>query len=609
MATFRDFIEKPASKKITLVEIDSPITASWVNYQAGIWFTRITPNGNRLTDVNGDEGFWGTENNEYYNIQSLNVQGELYPEVSSIALCISTDKSWFYNTATTDMYIHFDSFNPPEVYEIIAAGAAIGFSYQIDKTLSNYFENVYYEPLLTSLPNLSKKKDSLFFGILQYQGGSLTFDNTSGYFDDFATRDLYGQPVRIKFTFDGLDFGNALTVYTGRVEDFTHDFTNFKLQVADARKLLSRELPINVFDSTTYPSMDSELIGKPIPLIFGSIIKGKTYRTAAGNWKFADTTYNSIDSGIVVYNDDGTVFSHGGTETDGTFTGTDTTSSLYVTCTQSTVENGLDVISNIIENYEGFAFGSNNYDTVEWTSEKASVSDEGIWLGEGNLLSTVDVIEQVCTDNQGIFDVLADGRFTFRTYSADRTPTYEIFEDELLNDPAINYDSEEYLSSVKVEYSNDLQNSEYQFYTNKESETDVYARYRQYKERLFTTALTSETDAITLTNDIMEQSKFIFPKLTLTTKTQNIGVRILDNVLYEYKRLNGNIIIARSSYQVLGTTINLTSFEITLNIKQIKEESRVFRIFDGGDSTTDYDYYDGGDSTTSSDFIIDGGEV
>ncbi len=65
--SFSDFIDKPQSKKITIVEIDSPISATWVNYSPGIWFTRLSPDGNRLTDVNGDIGFWGDENETYYN--------------------------------------------------------------------------------------------------------------------------------------------------------------------------------------------------------------------------------------------------------------------------------------------------------------------------------------------------------------------------------------------------------------------------------------------------------------------------------------------------------------------------------------------------------------
>jgi len=207
--TFNDRINDTASKKISIVEIDRPLTGyTWINYQNGIWFTRLTPGSQLVEDDNGNFGYWGGQNTNYYNIQSLNVQGSQYAEASSLALCISTERTWYYDTATTDMYIHFDDWKVPEEFGIINPGAAIGFTQGIDETCNNYFEDIYYEPIVTGIPNLSKKKDTLFYGILQFQSSSITFDNTDGYFDDFSQADLYGQPVRIKMSFQGLTYQN-----------------------------------------------------------------------------------------------------------------------------------------------------------------------------------------------------------------------------------------------------------------------------------------------------------------------------------------------------------------------------------------------------------------
>lgn len=591
--SFNTELAKSSSNKVTLVEIDSPLKEAWQNYQPGIWFQLLSP-GKGQFDAEGIFYFWGTENDVYYNIGSVNVDGSIYTKTTSLNNCISTEKSWFYDTDTTYIYLHFEDFNPPEAFITKAPGAVIGFTLGEDKTVNNYFEDIGYIPSVKSIPNLSKKKDSLFFGLLQYQGGTITFHNEDGYFDDFAIRDLYGQPVRIRLSFEGLAYSDSLLVYSGRVEDFSHDFTTFKLKIADVRKLLSRKLPVNVFDSITYPNMDSKLIGKPIPIIFGTVIGVPAYRTSSGNWKFADTTFNSILATIDVYDKDGVTFSHGGTETDGTFTGSDTTDKLYVDCEQSSVANGLDVISDILENYENVTFNSSNYDTVEWNQEKVNVSDAGIWIGQGNLMSSVDVIELICTQENGIFDVLADGKFTFRKLNLNRVPTHEILEDELLDDPSIKYDSEEYLSSVKVEYSLDRLNKEPEVFTNSDFQGEVFGRYRQYKERTFETALTNSTDAETLTDSIMEISKFIFPIIGLTTKTQNIGLRILDNMIYTYTRQNGNEILARSRFQVLGINLNLSSYELGITVKQIREDSNIYIILDGGTPETDYDFYNGG---------------
>jgi hypothetical protein len=569
--TYSEYLALPQSKKIVLVEADIPRLEVWINYQPGIWFTTITPGNALVTDDRGNTGYWGKQNTQYYNIGSFNVAGELYPEVASIVLCISTEKSWFYDTATTKMYVHFEDWLTPEPFTTVAPGAVIGFTDQIDNTVNNYFEDVYYEPLINSVPNFSKKKDALFFGILQYQGGSISFDNTGGYFDDFATLDLYGQPIRVFLTFEGLAYSSAELIYSGRIEDFAHDFNTFKLNVADKRKLLSRKYPINVFDAATYPDMDEKLLGVPIPITFGMVEKAPAYRTSAGNWKFADTTFNAIDANIVVYNKDDTLFSHGGTETDGTFTGADTTDKLTVTFIQSAVENGLDTISDLLENYEGIDFNGTNYDTTEWNAEKAGISNTGLWLGRGNLKASDDIIEQICTDNQGIFDVLAAGKFTYRSFDEDRASATTIQQDELLDDPDIIYDSKEYLSSAKIEYSEDLKEKDPEIYTNTDNEAEVYGRYRQYKERTFKTKLTNEADAITLSQAIMEQSKFIFPIINVTTKTQNIGLRILDNITFTYKRQNGSVIIPEALYQVLGINLDLSGFEVNVTLKYIKD--------------------------------------
>ncbi|MCP4392757.1 MAG: hypothetical protein GY804_00540 [Alphaproteobacteria bacterium] len=344
--------------------------------------------------------------------------------------------------------------------------------------------------------------------------------------------------------------------------------------------------------------MEDKLIGTPIPITFGPVIKAPAYKTGTNTWKFADTTFNAIDSTIIVYNDDDTIFTHGGTITDGTFTGTETgteaDNKLKVSFTQSAVQNGLDVIADIMQNYENIAFSALNYDLVEWNQGKTGVANMGLWLGKGNIKSTVDVIEQVCTDNQGIFEPLADGRNTFRTYNPGKMPTHEIFQDELLSDPSRKYDSEEFLSSVTVEYAKDIKAKDPQMYTNSSLEHEVFGRYRQRKGKIYKTALTTEADALTLTNDVMALSKFILPTIGLKTKIQNISLRILDNVMYEHKRQNGKIIIPQSKYQTLGVGLNLTTFEMSITEKQIEEDNTTYRILDGGTPETDYDYYDGG---------------
>ncbi len=613
--SFNDELNKTNSHKIVLLEMDTPITERKINYGPGRWVVFVTPGKQDVPDDFGNIGFYGERNDAYKNIQSVNAGGDQLPEMASFAAWEASSEGWFYDEATTKVYMVLESFDPPESFVVVAPGAAIGFSYLADD--NKYYQDVYYEPRLIDVPNLSKSKDPLYYGIIQYQAPSFSFNNEDGFFDTFSQLALYNQPYRVFYTFAGLAYSEALQVYQGRIKEFAHDFTTFKMIGKDPRESLSRQLPINTFSNSdsSLPFYDAGIAdkddGKPVPIAFGPVIGGRAYRTSSGNWTFADTTFNSILATISVYDKDGVTFSHGGTETDGTFTGADPSplKDLYVDFTQDTVKNGLDVISDNAANYEGIAFNSSNYDLVEWTGEKYGVKDMGLWIGDGNLMTTADIVEQVCNDNQGIFDPLADGRFTFRTLNPKRVPTHEIFEDETLDDGSMIHPTDEVLSSIKVAYSEDLLEKQDRYIHNLDFQAEVFGIMGDYREqpKPYKTRLTTKADAQTLSVKIMDQSSKIPNTITLATKTQNIGLRILDNCIYWYKRQNGNTVLARSRFQLLGKDMNLSNFELYLTIRQIREDDDTYFIIDGGNSTTDYDYYDGGDSTTTPDVTIQGG--
>ncbi len=73
--TFNELLQKPSSSKVTLVEIDSPLSQTWINYQSGIWQTTVSPGSQNVYDDNGNLGYWGDRNDRYYNIGSLNIRG------------------------------------------------------------------------------------------------------------------------------------------------------------------------------------------------------------------------------------------------------------------------------------------------------------------------------------------------------------------------------------------------------------------------------------------------------------------------------------------------------------------------------------------------------
>lgn len=614
--SFNTLLNKKSSKKIVLLEMDIPIDVTWVNYGPGRWVAIITPGSQDVIDDFGNVGFYGDRNAEYKNIQSVNVGGEQYSEIASFATWETATKGWFYDTATAKLYLVIADWNPPEVFLVVAPGAAIGFSFLCSPNA--YYENIYYAPDLLNVPSITKKKDPLYYGILQYNTPSFTINNIHGKYDHYSQLNLYNQPYRVFFTFEELGddiYTQAKLVYAGKVKEFRHDFTTFTMVGKDAREDLSRQLPVNSFSNSDtsnpfyFAGLDDKIDGVPVPIAFGPIINGQAYKTSSGNWIFADTTYNAIDSGITVVDKDGVTFSHSGTGTGGTFTGADTDDKLYVTFTQSTIQNGLDIIAFCMETYENIVYNSSNFNIAEWGVEVLNTMDAGIWIGKGRLMTTADIIEQVCSDNNGIFDTLADGRYTFRTYQPDRTPSHEIHDYELLDDGSITHPSDQILSSVRVNYSEDLLEKEFRTVHNKDYEELVYAIAGGYRETKnpYKTRLTSKADAQALSVLKMEESNSIPNNIKISTKTQNINLRILDNLIYHYARQNGNEVLPRSRYQVLGITLNLSAFEIAVTIKQIESDDTIYLILDG--VTPEFpaaDFYDGGTPADPATLIIGG---
>jgi len=571
--SLQDFLDSPSSKKIIINEIDTPLSGFvWINHKGPVWKTTITPGVNLVVDDRGNTGYWKNATDIYRNIQSFNANGVLYTELNSIAEVEAQTRSWYYDPITTRLYVHFDESRIPEAFTIKAPGAAIGFTDKTDLVAKNYFESVYYEPLIRSVPSLSKKKDFLYYGILRYGGGVITYDNESGFFDKFAERDLYNQPFRLKLSFEGLPYAEALDVYNGRVGSLTNDDFKFQIRIKDPRDQLSRSLPVNEFNTDDYPSVDPDLVGTPIPIAFGNQTKAPAYRVAAGSWVFFDNEFFDVDSGITVYKEDGTIFAHSGTGVDGTFTGTDTTEELTVSYSVSSNKNTLLAIELTLDYYEGVVFSSATYDTTEWEFEKNRARSFSLWIGKGNIIKTNKLIEKACVINQGIFDILGDGRFTFRKSDDSREAFAEIMDDELIAPwPKRDYEIDEYLSSVRVDYGKNLLDGKTLLYRNTEFQELVKGRYGQYNEKPFELDMDDFDEVKAMTDDVMEFSQFIFPRLKISTKIQHVQARILDNVIYEYKRRNGNIYIPRALWEVLSITINLTALELRFGVRFISE--------------------------------------
>lgn len=590
---------KPGSFKICLLELDTPIvTETFINYSAGIWKNVLSGNlGRSGITVTGSDGLIGFYEEQipisYFRIGSLVVDDEEYTQQTSISDCVTQVKSFYYDNTTLTIYYHFADFGIPWG-KIVRIGVICGFADKVGTVNGAYYDDIYYDPRVVNIPAMRKAIDPLFWGILQYTGGSATLINSDGFFETFIERELIGQPARLYWGFDGLAFSEFRKVFSGIIEDYSFSRDTFTLNIIDDRKFLSRSIPIRKFDKSEYPDISDDNAGTVKPLAWG-VIRGAPLvcldemNPTATDYRFfvCDTTDHSITgvtnvilNGIVVDPGDWTYADGVVTMAASVFVSDPSGSGddYYVEDNLDSVTadfvgfagitKGLDVIKDILLTYANVQYIASNYDLTEWAAATLVSRDVGIYLNEETPIN--EVIQKICVAEDGIFLVKDDGLYTFRIFDYNRTPNRTIKTDEWLNEPTKKYQSKELLSSVKVQYNKHQDNDTWKSITNSDYQKYVLSKYKLYREKSFETVLVDDDDALAKTESIMYRSKEIYPVVSRKTKTQNIDLEIMDFIDAEHSRESDEI-KDWSTWEIIGINKDLNNAEITLDMRWVKD--------------------------------------
>ena len=149
----------------------------FINRLSGGWEWTLTPAITSFQDDYGRNVYIVETNAERYNVIALSVDYEYYTSVNSIVDCYNTEKSYYYDEATTKIYLHIDNYDPPYGHYVVI-GVSVGFSYD---TETAYFEGRNYHPLVNKIGSFKNSVDPLFFGLLKYQTLNIDFINNHGF--------------------------------------------------------------------------------------------------------------------------------------------------------------------------------------------------------------------------------------------------------------------------------------------------------------------------------------------------------------------------------------------------------------------------------------------
>jgi hypothetical protein len=591
--------ENQQSKKIVLYEYDRPVnmTSDLINYSAGIWQYTLTTSGVVVTDDNSNTGYYGYTNLVFYNVQSVNVDGSQLIPVTSIAELYSQDGAFYYDYETTKIYIAFTDYEPP-LNKQIYISAVVGFAYNTDVDM--YFNGAYYDPRVSSIFGIKKSKDPLFYGLLKFESGTVKLINEDGELDDWRTRNLYRQATRLLVGEAGNTYAQYSKVFTGIIGNDSRTWDSLSVKVEDVRAGLSTPVPYNKFTTTDYPDLSDGNVDKMIPIAYGAIRNAPAFclnenesgSPATYTFKFCDTEFNNATELTAAYVS-GVSVSLSGSTIDliaGTFTLTAAQVNDQfgdVTCdfTGANITNGVDIIKDLMLNYANTTYISALWDTTETAAAQAISRSTSLYIKDQIKLNKA--IEKVCVDIDALFFAKDSGLYSIRIYDADRTPVKTIYKDEWIDEPQIDNNSDEFLTSVIINYNKDQSNDEYYTYEETAYIDDAYAIYKSKQSKTIETGLTTESAAILKAQTIMDRSKLVQDVVKRSTKFQNYDLEIMDFVICDPRcRKTGTEVPA--VWEVIGINKDLTNFEIQLTLQYIKTYTPVVTTYSALTDGTDY---------------------
>ncbi len=561
------------TKKITLVEMDlGQLQTLFFNWTAGVWYVdfdavyeRIDPI--YLVGISAQPAI--------PKVGSVMEDGVQLTSVASAALCVSTDSSFYYDIVDRRLYLHLGGGAEPAAGHVVV----FGITYGVANHACDY-NSMHYEPRLRSASVLTKSKDRLFFGRVSFDGGSIGIKNSDGAYDQLASAGsaLWGGAIRVLQGFDDDAYGAFLKMASGLAEGLSISRDLASVRMVDKRKFLSRRAPRRTYSIGAYPNINYTNLGKPIQLVYGDCKRVPCVCTnedgaSPFSFKICDCAdhANGIQSIDAVYVDKVLKVPDSTSLTTGEFTlasakytpGQEVTASVHGLLDGSSVliENGADVILDLLITYLGLTFTATYFNTTEWAAATAVAMDVGLCVIDA--VEVFQIIEDVCASTFLNFIQQDDGVFTLRAYDPLRAVSETYSQDQLMETPEVRHDTSQVITSTDVGYDRDWAAGSFQRLHDTSHEAAIYDVYKIYREQKFDTLLTSATAAQTFSDTVMAIAGKALTWVKARFKLQPVGRELMDFVMLPVYRQDKAMLgmqkceISSISKDLLGASVTL----------------------------------------------------
>jgi hypothetical protein len=216
--------------------ISAELNEQWVNIGAGIWYVNFT---NTYTFVDSTLLDYFSAQPDFAQIGGVTVDGIALAEAASLLEMSSIASTFYYDSTDRSLYIRLADSGEPFDNEI-ALGIVFGYSFDGRTPQGSAF---FYEGRLLSIPNVSKSRDPLFYGKIQYGGGTVTLNNADGFFDSFIDEnDIYGFECKVIAGYESMTYDTYQEIFTGYIENAIVSEQTVDITIADKRKQLSKAI-------------------------------------------------------------------------------------------------------------------------------------------------------------------------------------------------------------------------------------------------------------------------------------------------------------------------------------------------------------------------------
>ena len=197
---------------------------------------------------------------------------------------------------------------------------------------------------------------------------------------------------------NGDDYADLTKIFSGFIEDDSTDFEDFSVTLQDIRAGLTQPIATNYLTLDDYPHLDDSNENAPKPIAYGNIYNAPCIclneGQVAATYTFilCDTEFNAVSAtGFQVYNEGVSKTANATLNASaGTFTlpaahyspGDEVTADFIIPIT-----NGVDIIKDLILNYDSKPFLASFWDLDEVNTAEALSRNTSLYIDDDTKLS------------------------------------------------------------------------------------------------------------------------------------------------------------------------------------------------------------------------------